>query len=1066
MLLGACLMCWCLYWPAHADPVPATGPAGFPANLVDPGAARTADELLRLVGRDAGMCLYLGADPKLAVALHVGSARQLLVQQLQPVRVAEIDNARQYIRSVGLYGPVSAQELAGPALPMADNLATIIIIADAARLQGAGAGWPSLDECARVLQPGGAMLIGNAPNDVGTLLRRAGAGGWTAFTKPRPAGMDQWTHCRHGPDGNPVSHDSFIGLPQRIQWLAGPIYPAASDSFYQAILSAGGRNYYLLTAGQAGLATFSGPAVVDDPPAPATTAYPCFLVARDAFNGLSLWRRGFDGGGTALVADDQRIYGLHHGQAVAIDGATGRIVANWGKVDGGSGYSTLLLKGGKLLIAADRELRAIDIAAGMQLWKLPVAGMPQIIADEQLLAFNRKARELRAIDLASGKENWKVALFDAPATQPAIPGRQPGANMIFARDGVVVVEGELPAEKVKMVKGLSGVDGRTLWTYKYAWTNGSTPSATEPDRWNVLYAAGLVWVERSNLAVGKGQEFDGLDLKTGKVVRTVATPARSGGGCYTDVATDRYMIFARPADFMDFSDGAINRFRASRPACRNGATLANGMFYSAPNTCVCVSGVVNAFIGIAASATRPADTPQIRRFGAALATEPAPAADDPADWPTFRHDPARSGASPSGLPDKLDILWQSPSLVCGSDNVFGSLLSDECAADPAGDDRITAPTVAGSLVLVGCPREHSIIALNRSNGTIVWRTTLGGRVDTPPTIAGQLALAGCHDGWVYALSVADGRLVWKFQVALLERRIVAFGQVESPWPVVGGVLVKDGLAIAVAGHSTEADGGVNVCAMQVLSGVLAWEQHFMAPADDAKGFVGLADIAVADARCVSIGGSTTSRMDIKTGSPLPREQIDALRRGTRNGQYHAYIGPVGALMDRTWHTGANGIVQNRFNVQWNSGLEGQLVVFDVSGARVVAAERRLPDNIHKKLATTIVARPRIKIDNVVPILKDPPLWSVELPEQQVESLALASDRLLAAVVPLASLSSKRSAGRLIMLSMKDGATTCELDLPAPATSEAIAVAGGNAYLSLANGHVVAIGHGAAADTRK
>jgi outer membrane protein assembly factor BamB len=52
-------------------------------------------------------------------------------------------------------------------------------------------------------------------------------------------------------------------------------------------------------------------------------------------------------------------------------------------------------------------------------------------------------------------------------------------------------------------------------------------------------------------------------------------------------------------------------------------------------------------------------------------------------------------------------------------------------------------------------------------------------VDSPPTIYKGLALFGSADGYFYCLRLADGALVWRFRAAPLDRRTVAFGQVES-----------------------------------------------------------------------------------------------------------------------------------------------------------------------------------------------------------------------------------------------------------------------------------------------
>ena len=50
-----------------------------------------------------------------------------------------------------------------------------------------------------------------------------------------------------------------------------------------------------------------------------------------------------------------------------------------------------------------------------------------------------------------------------------------------------------------------------------------------------------------------------------------------------------------------------------------------------------------------------------------------------------------------------------------------------------------------------------------------------------------LALVGCADGWVYALRADNGEQVYRLRIAPAERRIMAYGQIESAWPVSGRV---------------------------------------------------------------------------------------------------------------------------------------------------------------------------------------------------------------------------------------------------------------------------------------
>jgi len=66
--------------------------------------------------------------------------------------------------------------------------------------------------------------------------------------------------------------------------------------------------------------------------------------------------------------------------------------------------------------------------------------------------------------------------------------------------------------------------------------------------------------------------------------------------------------------------------------------------------------------------------------------------------------------------------------------------------------------------------------------------------------------AGVKGGLVVHVGCGDGKLVWRYRAAPVDRRIVAYGQVESVWPVHGSVLVLDGTVYAVAGRTTHMDG--------------------------------------------------------------------------------------------------------------------------------------------------------------------------------------------------------------------------------------------------------------------
>jgi hypothetical protein len=125
---------------------------------------------------------------------------------------------------------------------------------------------------------------------------------------------------------------------------------------------------------------------------------------------------------------------------------------------------------------------------------------------------------------------------------------------------------------------------------------------------------------------------------------------------------------------------------------------------------------------------------------------------------------------------------------------------------------------------------HLVEARDAGSKEVRWSFMAAGRIDTPPVTCGGVALLGARDGYVYALRPSDGALVWRFRGAPRERRVVVYDQLESAWPIVGGVLVADGTAYFVAGLHSEFAEGVTVYAVKPQDGTIVWKRRF-----DAKG---------------------------------------------------------------------------------------------------------------------------------------------------------------------------------------------------------------------------------------
>ena len=180
--------------------------------------------------------------------------------------------------------------------------------------------------------------------------------------------------------------------------------------------------------------------------------------------------------------------------------------------------------------------------------------------------------------------------------------------------------------------------------------------------------------------------------------------------------------------------------------------------------------------------------------------------------------PARGKPSAAQLSERWKVKVPGPD--------YADPLAAEWLDNPYTAGAISAPVVAGGLVFVAQADTHRLLALDARDGSQRWQFVASGRLDGPPTIHRGQCLIGGRDGWVYNLRAADGQLIWKLRIAPHDRRISVYGQLESPWPVAGSVLVVDGLGYVSAGLHPQADGGVRVVCFRPETGQIVWQQPF------------------------------------------------------------------------------------------------------------------------------------------------------------------------------------------------------------------------------------------------
>jgi len=895
-----------------------------------------AHQILEATEIQGGLIVHMGCgDGNLTAALRAGD--QYLVHGLDRDE-ADVRVAREHIESLGLYGKVSIERFDGTCLPHTDDLVNLVVCDDLGDI--------STEEVLRVLAPGGVAFFLNRKSQIAN----------RKLAKPRPVEIDDWTHYLYDASNNAVSKDTISGPPHHVQWIGGPKWARGHEQLasVSAVVSSAGRVFY----------------IVDEAP-PASISLPSkwTLMARDAFNGVLLWKqpmgdweyrlRPFRSGppqlSRRLVAVGDRVFvTLGYGAPLTVlDAATGEIAKEYEGTKGTEEIvhheGTLFLvvgdvddqramdeavRRGQPLPPVDRRIVAINADTGQILWNkadvdtAEVFALSLVISDGR--AFFQTKGEVICLNADSGQETWRAAR-PASLKRPAwsVP------TLVVYGDVLISADRQAPPEPAE------GPRPRNVqWDYSFG--GGNAPpgdmiafsTKTGERLWScpcregyngpvdVLVADGLLW--SGNLV---GARDPGItvarDPATGEVKRErpddheFFIPGMSHHRCYRNKATERFILLGRSGvEFVDVATGKACANHWIRGTCQYGVMPANGLLYVPQHTCACyIKTKLNSFNALAPK--RESKGRKVEESKSKMRLEKGPAyeqignrqsAIENADaWPTYRHDIARSGATESVVPAQLKNVWQTK---------VGNKLSSVVIAD--------------GRVFVADIDAHSVHALGGENGQPIWSYTTGGRVDSPPTVYQGLVLFGSTDGWVYCVRASDGTLVWRFRAAPEDRRVVIYGGLESAWPVSGSVLVQEGVAYFASGRSSFLDGGIYLYGLDATTGQQQYEfcvsgrdpETGEQPKSAIKGFDmpgGLPDVLSGD-------GTFLYMRDLK----FDRQCVQQAEGGLH------MFSPTGYLDDTWWHR-SYWIYGSRFVAGWggwwqvgNQVPAGRLLVFDDS----------------------------------------------------------------------------------------------------------------------------------------
>ena len=1026
------------------------------------GNGQNGQEILKATGVRGGLIVHIGCgNGRLTAALR--DNERYIVHALD-TDANNVEKAREYIQSLGLYGAVSVGKWNGGLLPYADNLINLVI---SENLDGV-----SMEEVMRVLRPLGVAYI---------KLN----GKWTKTVKPWPKEIDEWTHWLHSPDGNAVARDSVVGPPRHIQWAAEPLWARHHNTVpsTSAMVSARGRLFYISDEALPGL--------------DGSLPDKWFLVARDAFNGVLLWKRPIPEWGwrqwntewegrfnmppqlpKRLVAAGERLYATLNFNAplAELDAATGELLKVY---EGTDNTDEILYKDGLLILSVNEEARkpqknnnvpvkksvcVFDAGSGKELWRRgvysglsakydssePFGRLELVTGGDKVFFVDHDA--IISLDLKSGREEWRVPRPKFEEQLRMYNIRMSDQCVLVYQDGVVLFA-QPEMDKMRSWHTLPGTlyaynakDGKFLWKHQY----GGWAHNWQPD---VFVIDGLVWVHEHIPIETTRHEPDskdgidyaviGLDLKTGVLKRRFSTVKTNKVDhhhrCYRGKATELYLLPSRRGvEFLNLETEENLLHHWARGGCLHGIVPCNGLLYLNPHPCRCyIETKLNGYYALAPKSSRESllerkDTNSGRfEKGPAYGKVKTQQSEDynKDDWPTFRHDPLRSGSTTASISRDLEPSWQVP---------VGS--------------RISPPVVAGGKVFVCSIDEHLITAIDAASGKKIWSFVAGGRVDTPPTIYKGLVLFGSMDGWVYCLREADGQLVWRRLVAPCERLVGAYGQIESAWPVHGSILVKDGVAYLAAGRSSYLDGGIFLFALDPVKGDVIEKRTLYSPDPETDEML----LPTVNRKVIS---GALSDILVSDGSAVFMRQEKVFGDDSDTA---GHILSTAGFRDDAWFNRAEWII--------GTISQTQLVVFDDQKACGIAAygngnSFQTGDNGYKLFAgrwkSQLPRKPAAGSDAKSSKKKKfEPLWTARIPVR-FTAMVLVGQRLFAAgppdIVdpkdPLAALEGRKGA-ELWIVSTENGKKLIEYHLESPPVFDGMAIADGRLYISLKNGKII------------
>ncbi|MBI5723361.1 MAG: PQQ-binding-like beta-propeller repeat protein [Planctomycetes bacterium] len=833
-------------------------------------AGKLAKHLLTKAGMTHGIAsLPRCSDGELALAVAQNS--KMLVHAMSPDRKV-VDAMVQLADAEGILSrSLYVEQGSLAALPYADHLVDLVLITNLT--EGDLVNVP-LKEIVRILSPWrGKAIVGlakadgkggslsksalenwaKAPGTVPAEVWEDDSGVWARIGKSPLAGAQAWSHRYHDASNNTVSQDTTLKPPFMSQWWGLPLHEGWWGT---TVVGAGGRLFTIWAANRY----------------IATT--PRTLTARSVYNGCILWERvlteekykaGYTPARSCMVATPERLYLVDRDGVLMLDAESG---AECGRIagpqPGGQVKWIAIVEGVLAMLTGDADdlkdvnnqmypvnprgthLTVHEIPSGKLLWKQEETKSfdERMVAVHggQVYAYISGSRVL-CLDAKTGKLRWEN-------TSPellAVLGRKNEKEFnqaLFSQKGLIATDHSIAIglswqEKIAF---LSSENGSILCFAEQDHKSGRTARILNLDgKW--LVNAGVV------------------DLSTGKLAGKVNIPNTK---CAPSTAAPGLFIgaFGRCVD--QATGRTVWAHSEVKSPCDMGTLVTDGLIVTPPSTCRCDYDFgYRALISVSSNPASGKKTVEPLTSVTRKATTPLEISS--ADWPTYRANISRTGATAVKIPNALTKRWTwSPAKPVAFEPSPARDNKARIRTLSDAEYSVTSPVCAAGKVWLG-DAGGVIRCLDAANGRLLWSFPTGTRMLASPSVAEGRLYAGSGNGWIYCLDATTGHELWRFHAAPRDRYMMWYGHLFSSWPVVTGVLVHDGTAYAAAGYHGLND--VHVYALDAATGQQRWVTHdFSQPNTPGGGTGPIGNMTLANGRLfLSSGIHKPVSFDLKSG---------------------------------------------------------------------------------------------------------------------------------------------------------------------------------------------------------